>query len=115
MMIPLFWTAWQTVRDPSSDHFMTLAFMLGVVMVGFYARAFPVGVQNRVIRLEERLRMREVLPESQQGLIDGLTTAQLIGLRFASDEELPELVAAVAAEEVTDPEDIKKRVKNWRK
>ena len=83
-------------------------------MVMLYARLFALGAQDRVIRLEERLRLHDLLSPDQKHVIDKLTTAQLIGLRFASDGEVPALVATVSAEGIEDREEIKKRVTNWR-
>jgi len=71
-------------------------------------------VQNRVIRLEERLRLATLLPADLKPRIAELTVGQLVALRFASDEELPGLVRQVLDENLTDKKEIKKRVKNWR-
>jgi hypothetical protein len=73
-----------------------------------------VGVQDRVIRLEERLRMERVLPAELRPRISELTTKQLVSLRFASDEELPELVRRVLGGELAERNDIKRAVRNWR-
>jgi hypothetical protein len=66
-----------------------------------------------VIRLEERLRLMSVLPEAMRPRIGELTDDQFIGLRFASDEELPGLVKR-ALDEKLRKKDIKKAVSNWR-
>ncbi len=92
---------------------MALLVALALVMIGLYARLFALGAQDRVIRLEEQLRLRALLPD-QTGTIDQLTARQLIGLRFASDGEVGELVAAVATEGIEKADEIKKRVTNWR-
>ncbi len=76
-------------------------------------RTYATGVQDRIIRLEMRLRLREMLPADMQGDILRLSTKQLVGLRFASDEELPELVRWVLADNVTDVKPIKQKVRNW--
>jgi hypothetical protein len=60
------------------------------------------------------MRLRELLPPDQGGVIDNLTTEQLIALRFASDGEVGALVATVTAEGIQDRKEIKKRVTNWR-
>ena len=78
------------------------------------ARSFSTGVQDRVIRLEERLRLERTLPDELKGEIGRLTTDQLIGLRFASDAELPGLVRRVLAGELSSREAIKQAVEDWR-
>ena len=79
-----------------------------------YARRFSTGVQDRVIRLEERLRLERMLPDELKSEIGQLTTDQLIGLRFASDAELAGLVRRVLAGELTDRKSIKQAVEDWR-
>lgn len=78
------------------------------------ARRFALGVQDRVIRLEERLRLERLLPDDLKGRIGELTTDQLIGLRFASDAEVPGLVRRILAGELADRKAIKQAVGNWR-
>jgi len=79
-----------------------------------FARRFSTGVQDRVIRLEERLRLERTLPDELKGDIGRLTTDQLIALRFASDAELSGLVRRVLAGELTDRKSIKQAVQDWR-
>jgi Family of unknown function (DUF6526) len=76
-------------------------------------RAYGVGVQDRVIRLEEQLRLSQVLQEPLRSRIGELSDKQLVGLRFASDGELPALVQR-ALDEKLSLGDIKKAVGNWR-
>ena len=78
------------------------------------ARSFSTGVQDRVIRLEERLRLERTLPHELKGEIGQLTTDQLIALRFASDAELPGLIRRVLAGELTSRKAIKEAIENWR-
>jgi uncharacterized membrane protein YciS (DUF1049 family) len=92
---------------------IALLVAIALLIVAFLARIFALGAQDRVIRLEERMRLHDLLPD-QRGEVDKLTTGQLIALRFASDGEVGDLVAAVVAEDIGDREVIKKRVKNWR-
>jgi hypothetical protein len=85
-----------------------------VLALAFTLRVMVLTVQNRVIRLEERLRLQRLLPEELRGRTGELRTAQLIALRFCSDEELPDMCRAVLSGEVGEMNDIKKRVKRWR-
>ena len=89
--------------------------LLGVILVllFYYTRGFPLAVQDRLIRLEMRLRLREVLPETLHGRILDITPDQLIGLRFASDAELPELVARVLDGSLAKRQEIKRAIRDW--
>lgn len=114
LVLPTLHFAWLTATSFSLERLATLAFAIGVVLIGYYARAFPLRVQDRVIRLEERLRLARLLPEDLQARIAGLTTEQLIGLRFASDDELVALVRRVLEEGLEDRKSIKAAVRAWR-
>lgn len=83
------------------------------VLVFFYGRAFPVTVQDRVIRLEMRLRLERLLPPDLRSRIPEFTLPQLISLRFAGDDELPALARQVLDEKLNDRKTIKRRIKNW--
>ena len=72
-----------------------------------------VRVQDRVIRLEMRLRLAAVLPNDLRAHVMTLTPRQLIALRFASDEELPDLVRRVIAGTLADQRAIKKAIVHW--
>jgi hypothetical protein len=77
------------------------------------SRVQAVTVQDRVIRLEMRLRLRGLLPPDLQPNVDTLTHRQLVALRFASDAEMAELVRDVAAGKLATPKEIKMRIKSW--
>lgn len=91
----------------------TLLIVFAVLGIMFRMRAYAVTVQDRVIRLEMQLRLERLLTDDLAGKGKELTKSQLIGLRFASDEEMPDLVRKVLAEGITTADDIKKLVKNW--
>ena len=93
---------------------ISLLFGVGVIIATLFARLFPLAAQDRIIRLEERMRLHDLLPQEQQGAIGQLTTEQLIGLRFASDDEVAGLIQTVVSEGIKDRKEIKIRVKNWR-
>jgi hypothetical protein len=71
-------------------------------------------VQDRVIRLEERLRYQRLLPADLQPRIDDFTVNQLVSLRFASDAELPALARKVLDDKIDDRKTIKQMIKVWR-
>jgi len=90
---------------------MLVAFAL--VSLGHAARVMALTVQDRVIRLEMRLRLSACLPPDLRGRIGDLTLRQLTALRFASDAELGDMVRDVLAGKLATPRDIKMRVKDW--
>ncbi|MGA2570649.1 MAG: DUF6526 family protein [Terracidiphilus sp.] len=98
---PCFYSAWLVV--------LSLA-----VFIGFFRlRQYPMKVQDRVIRLEERLRLQALAPAEWHSQIYRLTEDQLIGLRFAADDEVVEL-AKQALEHNLNRKQIKERIRNWR-
>ena len=78
-----------------------------------YARLFALTVQDRVIRLEMRMRLAELLPAELRPRIPEFTVAQLVSLRFAGDAELPALARKVLDEKMSDRKAIKQLVKDW--
>jgi hypothetical protein len=80
----------------------------------FRTRLFALAVQDRVIRLEERLRYERVLPADLQARSGEFTTGQFVSLRFASDAELPALARKVLDEKLTERKAIKQLIKNWK-
>ena len=86
----------------------------GLIIAVLFARLFPLGVQDRVIRLEEQMRLARLLPDDLRDRVGDFTTNQLVGLRFAPDDELPDLARRVLDEGMSDRKAIKQAVKNWR-
>jgi len=93
--------------------FLLILLALAFLILAFKTRLYALKVQDRVIRLEEQLRMMRLLPEPLRARIPELTEGQLCGLRFASDAELPKLVERALNEKLSRT-DIKKSIQNWR-
>jgi hypothetical protein len=101
------------VRRPGLHSAWLVVLAMAALVAVFKSRQYPVKVQDRVIRLEERLRLASLLSEPLRGRIPELTEAQLAGLRFASDGELSALVERALKENLSRTE-IKKAVRQWR-
>ena len=114
LLVNLIWAIIQLVRAPSVGGVVQLGLVVAIVLTALFARAFAVGVQDRVIRLEERMRLAELLPADLRPRIGELRTGQLVALRFASDAELPELVRRVLTEQIRDKKSIKRLIRIWR-
>lgn len=114
LLIPTIYFLKEALMAFSVGNLMSALFALGVLLVFWFARVFPLGVQDRVIRLEERMRLRRVLPADMHDRIEEIPTTLLIGLRFASDEELTELARRVFAGELADRKAVKAAVRSWR-
>ena len=113
LVINLVWSVVRLVRDLSIDSVVALLVAVALILLAFYARTFVLTVQNRVIRLEERMRLERLCPDLK-GQLHELTPGQLIALRFASDAELPALTRRVLDERITDRKVIKKAIQSWR-
>jgi hypothetical protein len=93
--------------------FLLVLLAIAFLVLVFKTRLYALKVQDRVIRLEERLRLTQLLQEPLRSRIPELTEGQLVGLRFASDAEVPALVERALKEEFSRS-DIKKSIKTWR-
>ncbi len=102
----------RALKDPAAHGWpVILAFAL--VVFSFTSRSMALRAQDRVIRLEERLRLSRLMP-GEDALIDSLRPGQLIALRFASDEEVAGLARRCASGDLAKGGDIKKEIKTWR-
>lgn len=108
-----FWTAWRLYQQPTWERVIGVALALALLILYYYARRFALTLQDRLIRLEMRVRLDEILPDNLRARVYELSVAQLVALRFAGNTELPALVARVLDERIADGRAIKKMVKDW--
>lgn len=101
------------IRAPGVASLWGVVLAIAASLAVYLLRAYPLKAQDRIIRLEERLRLALLLPETLRPRIGELTEAQLIALRFASDAELPGLVEKTLAGNLK-PAEIKNSITSWR-
>jgi len=112
--INIFVTLYFLIRYPSVLHAWIFILSIALLASCFLARYYGLRNQDRIIRLEERVRLSSCLPDDLRARIGELSTGDLIGLRFCSDAEVVDAVRAVLAGEYKGRAEIKKRVKDWR-
>jgi hypothetical protein len=112
-LVNFFWAIYKLTQDVNGDTVMGFLMAIAFLLMFFSVRVMILTVQDRVIRLEMRLRLRALLPADVHSQLNALTHQQLVALRFASDAQLPELVRDVLAGTLTAQKDIKMRVKDW--
>ena len=100
-------------RYPSEGSVFLVVVAAALFALAVLSRTQAVTVQDRVIRLEMRLRLQQILPPELRTRIQDLTHRQLVALRFASDAEMPGLVREILDGKLTTVKQIKLRVKNW--
>ena len=113
LAILLLWSLVRLFVAFSSHAVFQLLLVVAVALLAWYARIFALRAQDRIIRLEMRLRLAAQLPPDLAARIPELRSGQLIALRFASDEELPELTRRCLDGELRRREDIKRQIRNW--
>jgi ABC-type protease/lipase transport system fused ATPase/permease subunit len=113
LLICFGFTIYFVIHRANMQHIWLAVFSLAVLLLATRCRMYALKVQDRVIRLEERLRLSALLPEPLKARIFELTVGQLIALRFASDGEIAELVERTLRENL-EPKAIKQAIANWR-
>ena len=104
----------QAFRSPGADSLWGVALAFALLLGIGLGRLQALTVQDRLIRLEETLRLQRLLPAEEHGEIGKLSRREFVALRFASDAELPALFRRVRKGELTDPKAIKQAVTSWR-
>lgn len=106
-------TIYHAVQNPGMEAYMHILIALWALILVFRMRIYSLKVQDRVIRLEERLRLAGLLSEPLKTKSAALTEGQLIALRFASDSEVSGLVEKALAGNLK-PKEIKQAIQTWR-
>jgi hypothetical protein len=112
--VNFFFALYQVVTDFSWAGLVAFGLAVALILLFFLARVMALTVQDRVIRLEETLRMRALLPPDLQARMGEFTLKQIVALRFASDGELPDLARQVLDGKIQDQKAIKKMIRQWR-
>ena len=113
LLVNVLWAVRGLFNGITFDASLHVLVAVALIIVALFARVFALKAQDRVIRLEMRLRMRELLPDDRQGRINDFTPTQMVSLRFAGDAELPELARKVLDENITKTTSIKKMITDW--
>jgi hypothetical protein len=118
LLLNLIWALYRLYRGlpevPVFDRLLAVLVAAALIAVYLFARTFPLKVQDRVIRLEEQLRLERLLPVDLKPRLSELSAGQLVALRFAHDDELPDLTRRVLDQRVTGRDEIKKLIQRWR-
>jgi len=107
-------TLYFAIRYVSFVHVWFFVVAVALLTIAFLVRVYALRNQDRIIRLEETLRMMRLLPPDLQARMPELRMRHYTSLRFCSDEELPDVTRAVLSGELKTPKEIKQRIRNWR-
>lgn len=114
LLINVVWAIVYCAIYPSWNQGWWILVSGALALVGVLARNNALKVQDRVIRLEERIRYQQLLPADLWPQANSLTVRQMIALRFAGDEELEGLIREVLSGKLTKPAEIKQAISHWR-
>lgn len=113
LLVNLVATAAAAIRHPGWGPVLQCAVAFALILGFFYARAFAISVQDRVIRLEMRLRLTALAPELM-ARFDEFTVRQLVALRFAGDRELRALAQQTLEGKFASGKAIKQQIQDWK-
>jgi hypothetical protein len=114
LLVNLIYAIVRLIQEPNIDRAEFLLLSIGLVIMGVLVRINALRVQDRLIRLEEKIRYEKILPADMLEETDKLNRSQINALRFASDEDLPLLIRRTLNGELQKPDEIKRAVNNWR-
>ena len=114
LIINVFVVAIDYVRDSRLINGWAVIVAIALAVGIFVSRSMPLRAQDRIIRLEERARLERVLPSDLRGRVGELTPSQLIAIRFAADDEVPDLTRRTLNGELKSQGDIKRAIRTWR-
>jgi hypothetical protein len=114
IVINVIWAIVMFVKAPGWNSGWWIMVSLALLVLTFLVRLNPLKAQDRLIRLEEKLRYQQMLSPALCQQTGALNPGQIIALRFAGDDELEELVTAVLTGKLTKNREIKRAIKNWR-
>jgi hypothetical protein len=101
-------------RDPQLINGWAVVVAIALLVGILLSRTMPLRAQDRIIRLEERSRLERLLPGDLRGRVGELTPSQLVAIRFAPDDEIPDLTRRALSGELKSQGDIKRAIRNWR-
>jgi len=113
LLVNFIWCVYRAIVAFSWPTLLAALMAFAFVLMFVYIRTFPLAVQNRLIRLEMRLRLERILPADLKPRVPELSVGHLIALRFASDAELPALVREVLDGKTTRSKEIKQKIRDW--
>ncbi len=114
LLINVFVAGYYFVQDPRLINVWGLLVAIALAIGITSSRFMPLRAQDRIIRLEERTRLERLLPVDLRGRIGELTASQLVAIRFADDDEVPDLTRRTLNGELKTPGEIKRAIRNWR-
>ena len=114
LLILFLYAAVQLFRQPSLDALFNLLLVITLFMTALYARLFPLAAQDRLIRLEMYLRLEKLLPAELYSRLDEIPPKRFVALRFAGDEDLPQLIQGVLDGKLATDKDIKQKITHWK-